>query len=87
MSNNQNNSTLDPTVNPASVYFLHPSNCGQKLVTDVFNGSSYSDWKRAMMIALSRKNKLCFVDGSLNRPGPNSPNIKAWDRVNNIVIC
>ena len=44
MSNNQNNyNSLDPSVNPASVYFLHPSICGQKLINDIFNGSGYSD--------------------------------------------
>lgn len=66
--NNQNNShsTLDPSQDPTSPYFLHPSdNPGMKLVFDEFGGEGYSDWKRSMMISLSAKNKLGFVDGSI----------------------
>lgn len=39
-----------------------------------------------MIIALSGKNKLGFVDGSLTRPSTNSTAMKAWDRVNNVVM-
>lgn len=77
---------LDPTMNPASVYFLHPSDCGQKLVNIVFSGSGYVDWKRVMTIALSGKNKLAFVDGTLLRPTNGAAEGKAWDRVNNVVM-
>lgn len=85
MANNQNN-TLDPTMNPASVYFLHPSDTTQKNVSEAFNGSSYGDWKRSVMIALAARNKLGFVNGSVQKSGQNSPNYKAQERVNNVVI-
>ena len=39
-----------------------------------------------MSIALSAKNKLGFVDGSVKRPTTCVSNGKAWDRVNDIVI-
>lgn len=39
-----------------------------------------------MTIALSGKNKLGFVDGSLTRPTQNATSSKAWDRVNNVVM-
>lgn len=39
-----------------------------------------------MVIDLSGKNKLCFVDGNIPRLVANSPNLKARDGVNNIVI-
>lgn len=84
--NNNNTNTLDPTLNPASVYFLHPTDVSQKLVNDVFTSNNFGDWKRAMKIALSAKNKLPFVDGTLNKLGSNIPNHKAWDRVNSLVI-
>lgn len=80
------NTNLDPTMNPSSVYFLHPSDTGQRLVSEVFGGTGYDDWKRSMIIALSGKNKLVFLDGTLSRPGNNSPNCKAWDRVNHVVM-
>ena len=39
-----------------------------------------------MTIALTGKNKLAFVDGSLPRPTNNVAARKAWDRVNNVII-
>lgn len=39
-----------------------------------------------MTIALSGKNKLAFVDGTLPRPTNNRTTGKAWDRVNNVVM-
>lgn len=38
-----------------------------------------------MVIALSGKNKLDFVDGSLPRPTQTTAT-RAWDRVNNVFI-
>lgn len=68
-SNNQNGSaSSDPTMNPSSTNYLHPSNSGQKLINIVFSGSGFVNWKRVMTIALAGKNKLSFVDGSLPRP-------------------
>lgn len=71
MSPNDQNNHQNP-----SVYYLHPFESIQKIISHVFNGTGYSTWKRAMTIALSRKNKICFVDGSLESPGANSPHIK-----------
>jgi hypothetical protein len=85
-NNAQNGTILDPTMNPNSVYYLHPSDSGQKLVNIVFSGSGFLDWKRVMVISLSGKNKLGFVDGSLTRPTQNSASGKVWDRVNNVVM-
>lgn len=82
-SNNSNN--LDPMLKSASAYFFHSTDVSQKLVSEVFNGSSYGDWECVITIALSAKSKLTFVDGNLNKPGPNSPNYKAWEHVNNVV--
>lgn len=83
---NKNCFILDPTSNHTSVYFLHPTNITQKLTSEVFTGTSYGDWKRPITLALSAKNKLSFVDGSLSEPVATDPNYKAWERVNNMVI-
>lgn len=37
-------------------------------------------------IALSRKNKLGFVNGTIKRPTSNTSLAKLWDRVNDVVI-
>lgn len=81
-----NTSNLDPNSNPASVYYPHPSDSGQKLISIPFNGMGFSDWKRAMTITLSGKNKLGFVDGTLKQPSEKTPNYNAWERANNVVM-
>lgn len=78
--------TIEPTMNPASVYFLHPSETSQKLVIEIFTGTSFGDWKRSVTIALSARNKFVFVNGTLPKPASTDSNYKAWERVNSIVI-
>ncbi|KAJ1429088.1 Gag-polypeptide of LTR copia-type [Sesbania bispinosa] len=39
-----------------------------------------------MIIALSVKNKLGFVDGSIPQPPADDPQLAAWFRCNNVVI-
>ncbi|CAO2827721.1 unnamed protein product [Amaranthus hypochondriacus] len=86
-SSTEASNRMDPTQDPDSVYFLHPSDsASNKLVSIVFDGSCYSDWKRSMTISLDAKNKLSFVDGSLPQPADGSLKEKAWKRCNNMVI-
>lgn len=78
---------LDSTQNPSSIYYLHPSDhAGSKLVSIPFDGTGYSDWKRSMLISLTAKSKMSFVDGTLPEPSSSSPDHKAWIRCNNMVI-
>ena len=39
-----------------------------------------------MMIGLIAKNKLCFVDGTLDKPADDDTNKKAQERCNNMII-
>jgi LTR polyprotein gag-polypeptide-like protein len=76
----------DPTQDPSSPYYLHPSeSASTRLVSTVFDGTSFSDWKRSMVIGLNAKNKMCFVDGSLPMSTAGSVEDKAWRRCNNMV--
>lgn len=46
-------SESDSSQNPASLYYIHPSdNPDMKLISLQFNGSSYGDWKHSMLISL-----------------------------------
>ncbi|KAA8517066.1 hypothetical protein F0562_017116 [Nyssa sinensis] len=63
---NSNSSAIEEPSNP---YYLHHSDSpGQVFVSQQLTGENYTNWSRAMLIALSVKNKLGFVDGSIPEP-------------------
>ncbi|XP_074326857.1 uncharacterized protein LOC141664804 [Apium graveolens] len=57
-----------------------------KLVSEPFDGTGFSNWKRSITIALSARNKLSFVDGTIPKLITTSPNFKSWSRCNDMVI-
>ena len=73
---------------PLSPFFLHHSDSpGLILVSQSLTGDNYASWSRAMQIALSVKNKLGFIDGSIQKPEGNDLNLlQSWTRNNNMVI-
>ncbi|XP_074303826.1 uncharacterized protein LOC141638321 [Silene latifolia] len=52
----------------------------------VFEGYGYGGWKRAILIALSAKNKIGFIDGSIPKPAATASTAKNWQRCNDIVF-
>ncbi|KAL5552689.1 hypothetical protein UlMin_040090 [Ulmus minor] len=77
-----NHSAIEEPSNP---YYLHHSDSpGQVLVSQQLTSENYTSWSHAMLIALSVKNKLGFVDGSI--PGTDANLFNSWIRNNNIVI-
>ncbi|XP_021762911.1 uncharacterized protein LOC110727641 [Chenopodium quinoa] len=79
--------SVNPTQDLGSVYYIHPSeNPAISLVSEKFNGENYQDWKRGMILALLMKNKMSFIDGSLQNPGEAYPMYNAWSRCNNMII-
>ena len=76
----------DPCTIYGSHFYIHPSDTTIiKLVPELFNGTGFIDWKRSIMLSLSPKNKLCFIDGSLPEPPLNHINYAAWHRCNDMV--
>lgn len=72
------NTNVDPTIVLGSVYYIHPAiNSNTKLVHDLFDGNCYNDWKRSMLLSLSSRNKLGFVDGTLACLAASDANYKA----------
>ncbi|XP_070022071.1 uncharacterized protein LOC142177495 [Nicotiana tabacum] len=68
-------------------YYLHPSDYpGMNLVSSVFYGKGYGGWRRAVIIALSAKNKLGFIDGTLIIPKTDSAVQQTWGRCNDMVL-
>ncbi|XP_056688658.1 uncharacterized protein [Spinacia oleracea] len=77
----------DSSLNPNSAYYLSNNDLNtSKLVNIVFDGKCFNDWKRSMVIALSARNKLSFVDGTMNQPAVGSVNFRIWNRCNDLVI-
>ncbi|KAK3193185.1 hypothetical protein Dsin_024495 [Dipteronia sinensis] len=84
-----NSSMSNSAINDASSpYFLHHSdNPGLVLVSQPLIEENYASWSRSMLIALSVKNKLRFIDGSIPKHGYSDLiQLNSWIRNNNIVI-
>jgi len=68
-------------------YFLHPSNHPSLLlVSTTFDGTGFGYWKIATTTALSMKSKLYFIDESLAKPPPKSPNFKKVMKCNDMLM-
>ena len=74
-------------IEPTNPLYIHPfDNPGLPLVANVFNGENFDNWKRSVIIALSAKHKLPFIDGSCPDPGAASPTCPLWQRNNAMVL-
>ncbi|XP_062088784.1 uncharacterized protein LOC133795348 [Humulus lupulus] len=79
----------NPLEDPSNPYFLHHGdNPGNTLVSQPLTGQdNYTSWSRAMLLAISVKNKIGFLDGSISKPSISDPVLHtAWIRNNNMVI-
>ena len=69
-------------------YFLNSSeNPGNILVTQPLLGMrNYQSWSRAMVLALTAKKKIGFVNGKVTKPDPDSPLYEDWESCNTMVL-
>lgn len=59
-------------VDSSHAFYIHPSDYpGMNLVSTISDGKSYGGWRRSVVLTLSAKNKLGFIDGSLAYPNAN----------------
>lgn len=78
--------TQDNTTTTSSVFYIHPSDADtNQLVSVKFSGTGYANWKRSMMLSLSAKNKLGFVNGTIVVPESTAVEYPAWERCNDLV--
>lgn len=69
-------------------YFIAGSDNLNIQMTDMkMNGSNYKIWAIHMRCALSIKNKLGFITGSIPEPAESDGKYNAWNRCNDIVIA
>jgi hypothetical protein len=69
-----------------SVFYVHPSEGPNSiLVTPLLDGTNYLAWSRSMIRAFGAKNKLKFVDGSMEVPYEDDLNCSPWERCNHLI--
>ncbi|RVW80139.1 Retrovirus-related Pol polyprotein from transposon RE2 [Vitis vinifera] len=77
----QVNSEIVVVEDSSSPYFLHNGDHpGLNLVSNLLIGANYHTWRRAMLMALTTKNKVGFVDGTISRPMSHDLIYGAWNR-------
>ncbi|KAF7151476.1 hypothetical protein RHSIM_Rhsim02G0004200 [Rhododendron simsii] len=76
-------------VDTSSPYFIHSSDHpGLVLVSKRLNGDNYAMWYRSMLIALTAKNKIGFVDGTIEPPSASKKpmDFALWVRCDKMVL-
>ncbi|XP_060200605.1 uncharacterized protein LOC132628866 [Lycium barbarum] len=85
----------DPTRNPKSLSFdpSHPYHLtssdapGTNLINTTFDGRGVPGRRRSILIALSAKKKLGFINGSCKSPDMDSPEFLQWSCYNDMVTA
>ena len=74
--------------NAPNPYFLNSNeNPSNILVTQpLFGLQNYYSWSRAMVLALTTKKKIGFVNGKISRPKVDSPLFEDWESCNTMVL-
>ncbi|KAI4374147.1 hypothetical protein MLD38_012176 [Melastoma candidum] len=73
-------------LDPCSPFFVRPADSQMAvLVTPGLVEGNYSAWSRMFLVALSIRNKIGFVDGSIVRPAEGDPLFVAWKRCDDLV--
>ena len=68
-------------------FYIHPSeHWGQNLVSTVLTEYNYSEWAMAISMVLDGKNKIGFVDGTIEAPDAGQPLYPYWIRNNKLVL-
>lgn len=79
--------TKETSVDASDPIILHHSDHpGMILVSKQLEGYNYGQWSRAMLISLSAKNKIGFVNGSIKVPESKDPKFQIWQRCNDMVL-
>ncbi|KAL3513054.1 hypothetical protein ACH5RR_025771 [Cinchona calisaya] len=76
-------------MNPSHPYYVHHSDQpGHMLVPIKLNGANYQSWSKAMIHALTAKNKLGFIDGSLQAQSQEEKptEFALWNQCNSLIL-
>ncbi|XP_070006609.1 uncharacterized protein [Nicotiana sylvestris] len=82
----QTASSIGANFDPNHPYFLHSLDAlGMSLVNAAFDGRGFQGWRRSVLIALSTKNKLGFIDGTCANLAITSKDYQPWTRCSDMV--
>ncbi|XP_020225129.1 uncharacterized protein LOC109807015 [Cajanus cajan] len=77
----------DPTQDASSPYYLHPSETPSLTITpNILEGQNYHQWSCSVRMSLISKNKIGFIDGSIQAPARTNALYSAWERNNMMVV-
>ncbi|XP_042983349.1 uncharacterized protein LOC122312758 [Carya illinoinensis] len=78
---------FSPSDNPNSPFYIHHSdNSHTVVISPPLSGPNFLSWQRSSTLAISIKNKLGFLDGSIPTPPHDDPLYIPWMRYNNIIL-
>jgi hypothetical protein len=86
---NDDESSQSLITETSNFLFIHSlDHSGLLLVTKRLNGDNYPIWKRSMIIALTAKNKIGFVNGSIETPSQATKpaDFALWERCDKMVL-
>lgn len=68
-------------------YLHHEDSPGSVLVSQVLHGENYHTWSGSMIMMLTAKNQVSFIDGSIIKPSSTIDSLYCpWIRSNNMVL-
>uniref|UniRef100_A0A2N9EDY1 Reverse transcriptase Ty1/copia-type domain-containing protein n=1 Tax=Fagus sylvatica TaxID=28930 RepID=A0A2N9EDY1_FAGSY len=69
------------------LFLHHGDSPGTILVSQPLSGENYNTWSRSMIMALTAKNKIGFINGTITAPNDETlPSFNLWTRCNTMVI-
>ena len=78
---------VDPSQDFSSPYHVSSSdNPSCLIVPIILEGPNYHHWSRSFQMSLISKNKIGFIDGTIQAPTRTSPSFSTWQRANMLVV-
>lgn len=85
-STSETTSPSTTSTNQVTPYSLHPSDNPGALITPVIlKGDNYSEWATEFWNSLQAKQKIGFIDGTVQKPSTN-PDLARWTAVNSMIV-
>ncbi|KAL9447402.1 hypothetical protein AB3S75_014964 [Citrus x aurantiifolia] len=74
-------------IDSSSPYYLHPSDHTGMIISPVkLNGENYEEWSHSMRNAFRARRKQSFLNGKIEKPAEDAPEIEDWWSVNSMLV-